>query len=237
MIVRDAGTWEEKATFELTGFHGQLSISADGGRVACASGEAGKAVVQVFDVGTRKEAFNNPMSGVYETVALSADGKTVGVSGGGAKGEFALFNVDTGKEKAVYAGKGRFAVSADAAAVAEWDFTEAGMTVNVWEGTAKTPQAIKAKQFKPFAVAFLDGGKHLAVAGHTFAKPEGEAVRVYSLKTLAEVDSFVVGKETNLSSAFYLAATPDSARLLTFGVDKYLRVWSTPFGEKKDEKK
>lgn len=75
------------------------------------------------------------------------------------------------------------------------------------------------------------------MAGHSFAKPEGDVVKVDNLKTLAEVDSFLLSKETSLVSSLYLYATPDSSRLLTFGLEKYLRVWSTPFGDKNDDKK
>lgn len=57
---------------------------------------------------------------------------------------------------------------------------------------------------------------------------------MFNLKSLTEADSFLVGKETNLGSSLYLYATPDSSRLLTFGIDKSLRVWKTPFGDKTD---
>ncbi len=239
VVVRDAATWEEKAAFELTGFHSSLALSADGSRVACASGaDIGKGVAQVFDVGTKKEVFSKPTTGVYEGLFLSADGKTVGGCGGGAKGEFALFDVATGKEKAGYSTKGKVVMSADAGAVAEFDYTaQTGMILNVWEGKAKSPKTIKVKLFQAAAAVFLDDAKHIAVAGHSFTKPEGDVVKVFNLKTLAEVDSFLVGKETNLGSSLYLSATPDSSRLLTFGLDKNLRVWRTPFGEKKDDKK
>jgi hypothetical protein len=233
VVVQDAATWEEKAAFELAGFHSALALSADGSRVACASGsDVGKATVHVYEVGTKKELFSKPMG---ETVFLSADGKTVGSA---ASGGFALFDVGTGKEKASYTGKGKFVMSADGGAVAEFDYTQKdGMILNVWEGRAKAPKTIKTKQFQAAVGVFLDDGKHLAVAGHSFANPKGDVVKVYTLKTLAEADSFLVGKETDLVSGLHLHATPDSSRLLTFGMDKYLRVWSTPFGEKKDNKK
>jgi hypothetical protein len=84
--------------------------------------------------------------------------------------------------------------------------------------------------------AFLNDGKHIAVARHSFAKPEGDVVKVYNLKTLAEDDSILLGKKTNLVSSLHLYATPDSSRLLTFGIDKNVRVSGTPFGDKTDEK-
>lgn len=232
VVVRDAATWEEKATFELTGYNSVLALSADGSRVACVSGELGQATGHVYEVATKRLVSDKSLPAMTH---LSADGKTAG--GGSAKGGFALSDVATGKEKASYPGKGKFVMSADAGAVAEFDYTQKdGMILNVWEGKAKTPRAVKAKQFQGAVAVFLDDGKHVAVAGHSFAAPKGDVVKVFSLKSLAEVDSFLVGKETDLVSSLSLHATPDSGRLLTFGIDKYVRVWNTPFGQKKDGK-
>jgi hypothetical protein len=58
-------------------------------------------------------------------------------------------------------------------------------------------------------------------------------VRVFAVKSGAQVDAFAVGKESLGRSLLLLRVTPDSTKLATFGTDRYTRLWGTPFGEKK----
>jgi hypothetical protein len=89
---------------------------------------------------------------------------------------------------------------------------------------------INGGRWKADQMLFINDAQHLVVPGGL----EQDEIRVFDMKTLQEVDRFKVGKPTVGRSFLQVKATPDSAFLVTFGTDKTIRVWSTPFGPKTD---
>lgn len=236
VLVWDTTTWEEKASFEVAGFTTGLALSGDGKTVATVSPVAEREVKAiVWDVPTKKEVFTTPAAAVTPKVALSADGRTFAVNQvSGTNSVVGVYDLTTRKLKTTVNARSTFTLSADGTKVAFTAFDKNIATVNVVNLKAASPPQIKLTDYLVDSIHFADSDRHLVLAGGT---NKGDEVRVFAVKTGAQVDAFAVGKESLGRSLFLLRVTPDSTRLVTYGTDRYTRVWSTPFGEKKDDKK
>jgi WD40 repeat protein len=169
-------------------------------------------------------------------VALSADGKTLAVGRYGKDGDqIGVFEVPGGKLRAAVKGGANFSLSPDGGTLVEWTASEAAGTVmSVWDTkAAKEPRVLKDDRWLAQAVAFLDGGKQLAV-GVAKNVRDGRTigVRVYGTKSLEPMQEFTFGKPAKDEPAPRLWATPDSAFLLTQTADHTLRLFRTPYTPK-----
>ena len=235
VVVWDTKTWERRTEFDFQGFPSALALSADGNIVATVSGAAAtNPVVKAWDVSAKKEIFSQEVKTSVPRVSLSDDGKVLAVSGAGPMNTtVGLFDLPSGKVRGGIKCDPHFVLSGDGNTVVDWVFNDTGLVISIWDTKAltKAPRVIKAGKWKADTIIFMDKDRHIAVAGG-MAQDE---IRVFDLKTLKEDHTFLVGKKTMGRSLLQVKTTPDSSLLLTYATDHTVRLWSTPFGEKKGD--
>jgi hypothetical protein len=90
--------------------------------------------------------------------------------------------------------------------------------INVWQG-GKVVRTVPLSRWEPNCFALLNNDKHVAVGG-TY-----DEVVVCEVATGKVVKTLKMAKQT-----VRLGVSADSSRLMIFGTDRVVRLWSTPFG-------
>jgi hypothetical protein len=220
--VWDTATWEEKASFEHPNYPGGLTIAGNGSVVACASAASGGGVLKVWDVAAKKEVLERKVQCISSCNVLSADGKTLAVGALAPTGQLTLIDVPSGKVKQTVKGSETFAMSADTKTLVTIGGDGKGNhAVNVWQG-GKIVRTVPLSKWEPTCFVLLNNDKHVAVGG-TY-----DEVVVCEVATGKVVQTLKMAKGQTVR----LGATADSSRLMTFGTDRVVRLWSTPFGPK-----
>ena len=235
VFVWDVKSGEQRAEFDFNGLPFSLAASADCSIVAAAGKTLeSDGLLKVWDVGTKKEILSKTIPKAEVRVAMTADGKTLAVSGPGPAGnQMSFLELPSGKVLGSIKCGSEFVMSRDGATVVERVRSDTDVVINVWDTktAAKGPRPIKTGKWHGDTMTLLDNDRLVALGGGQ----SREEVRVFDVKTLAEFDSFPVGKPQpkGITRGYvYVRATPDTSHLLTYGGDSIVRMWTTPFGPK-----
>jgi WD40 repeat protein len=239
ILVFDTKTGEQRAAFEVPTGARSVAISADGSTVAATSGAIATAgYTKAWDVAAKKEIFSSETKAIQTTIGLSANGKVLSTNGGtGQADQILVYELPSGKALGSLPGSLSYIMSRDGTNYVEWAQVTEGknviLRVNVWDvnTAAKGPRVIKAGKWMAESAAFINQDRHFALAGGL----NQDEVRVYDMKTLAVAYSFKVGQPTKGRTALRVKATPDSSFVVTYGTDRIIRLWTTPFGEKRND--
>jgi WD40 repeat protein len=235
VVVWDTSTWEQRAAFDHPGFPGALALSRDGNVVAAASGSSGTpGVLNIWGVPARKQIFTLEVNTSSPRIALTANGKSAAMDGLGPKNDqIVLFDLPSGKPRRTVQGLGPFVLSPDGNNLLLWSFGTNVLQFTVWDlrGVPQPGRAIKGEKWKPDSIALLDDGRYVVLGGGVTQ----DEVRVYELRTGKLAYTFPTTKNPGRGRRMLIVRpVPDSSRLLTYGTDGVVRLWTTPFGDKRE---
>jgi RNA polymerase sigma factor (sigma-70 family) len=191
--------WDPTTGKELRRFTGHTSsvtgfVFTDGGKTLISSG--GEGMVRVWEVSTDREvrSFQAHEGSQVSSVAVSPDGKILATGGGGnGHRTLVLWELATGKELHVLAGKEHFvqtvAFSPDRKLVASG---AEGGGLYLWDvNTGKEVRALKGHTHDVTSLAFSPDGETLVSGGHD------HQVRLWEVKTGKELNKW----QTNADAA------------------------------------
>jgi len=215
--VWDAGSGKELLT--LRGQYFPVAFSADGKRLATASGDA---AAKVWDAESGKELLTlRGHESQVDSVAFSPDGKRLATASDDETAR--VWDAESGKELLTLRGHNAsvngVAISPDGKRIATASDDE---TAKVWDAeSGQELLTLHGHSSIVFAVAFSPNGKLIATASNDKTAKVWDAVSGRELHTL----------RGHLGSVFAVAFSPDGKRIATASDDKTAKVWDAGSGK------
>jgi WD40 repeat protein len=225
----DTADWKQRTLLEHPEFPVSPVLSRDAGILAVAgfvkSGQVGN--FKIWNTASKEElvAQRNPYS--LTSMAIAPQGDLLVAAPYAGEGRLIVFDLPSGKQRPAY---WKIKESLDFVAITPEGRGLAGVgrsgNVHLFDlRTSKETKTYPGFPGRPHCLTLLGGSKYIAIGGST---PD---VHILETRTGKPLHKFRPGPST---SVYYLSSSADASLLLTYEQNQTVRIWKTPFGEKKE---
>ena len=217
--------WTQRALVEHHEHPISITLSRDASVMAVAgfvdSGQAG--TLTIWNTLTKAQTYSERKNQSRTNMAMSPKGDFLVASPFGGEAQIMLFDLPSGKQQPglwkIKEPLDRIAITPDGRGLAG-----VGRKGDVYLFDLRGRKQTKTFPGYPgraHCALLIDGAKYLALGGHK------EGVQIFETRTGKLAHRFLPCEPP---SVYHLAASADSSLLLTYGQDRTVRIWKTPFG-------